>query len=55
MPRAHLAMFGDTLLVTAGIQRVEARVVAEHPAMHRTAPETKRYLWPQMSVVLRKL
>lgn len=35
-----------------GIERVEAKVAAKYPTMHRTAPPQPKIIWPKMSTVL---
>lgn len=56
-PRGPLPSSRDILMVTSGrngatgIQQVETRDAAEHPATHRTAPTTT--FLAQMSIALR--
>lgn len=55
LPRGHLAMSGDILVVTiaggcyllALVGRGQARDAAEHPAMCRTAPNKKESSGPK--------
>lgn len=56
----HVAMSGDSLgchnrtgrVLRASTERVEARDAANHPTMHRTAPQ-QNITWPKMSTVPR--
>ena len=41
VPKEHLAMLGDILIITVGRGDLEARDVVKHPTIHRTAPHSK--------------